>query len=101
MSFPSIQKQPPQTDGFILRVQPDGRSAELVIDTGMPLRSGKSWLAYAKVFCHDVFHAELMAERIRCRIGDAVEQARREAYEKGYQDGRVRRSRLRKFSRKL
>lgn len=85
----------------ILRVQPDGRAAEVVIDTGMPLRSGKTWQAYAKVFCSDVFHAEMMATRIRERLGDAIESARREAYERGYRDACRRRPRLRKFSRKL
>lgn len=86
---------------ILLRVQPDGRAAEIVIDTGMPLRSGKTWLAYAKVFCSDVFHAEMMAERLRERIGDAIEQARREAYERGYRDARLRRRPLARFSRSL
>jgi hypothetical protein len=86
---------------ILLRVQPDGRAAEIVIDTGMPLRSGKTWLAYAKVFCSDVFHAEMMAARLRERIGDAIEQARREAYERGYRDARLRRRPLGRFSRSL
>jgi len=101
---PTATVNPPyldETDQGILRVQPDGRTAELVIDTGMPLRSGKTWQAYAKVFCCDVFHAEMMATRIRERLGDAIESARREAYERGYRDARRQRPRLRKFSRKL
>jgi len=66
----------------LLTIQPDGRSAELIIDTGLRLRSGTPWRAYAKVPCHDPLHAELLAQR----LGDAVENARREAYQQGYAD---------------
>ncbi len=105
--FPRVSTTPanlagsPEEQKFLLRVQPDGRAAEIVIDTGLPLRSGKTWQAYAKVFCCDVFHAEMMAERIRERIGDAVEQARRDAYQRGYRDARRKRRPLNKFSRSL
>ncbi|MBC2594219.1 hypothetical protein H5P28_08080 [Ruficoccus amylovorans] len=85
----------------LIRVQPDGRCAELVIDTGLPLRSGKTWQAYAKVFCSDVFHAQMMANRLGERLGDAVEQARREAYQQGYRDARQRRRPRAGFSRVL
>ncbi|MGF1485429.1 MAG: hypothetical protein ACFBZ8_13815 [Opitutales bacterium] len=85
----------------VLYIQPDGRTAEVVIDTGHRLRTGKSWRAYAKVYCNDPLHAQLMAERLKKRLGDAVEMARREAYAQGYADARARRARLRSFSREL
>ncbi len=85
----------------VLQVQPDGRTAEVVIDTGHRLRTGKPWRAFAKVWCNDPLHAQLMAERLQARLGDAIEAARKEAYEAGYADARSKRARLRRFSRIL
>lgn len=85
----------------ILVVRPDGLCAELVVDTGMRLSTGRTWRAFAKVRCKDVYTASLVAEQLNKRLGDAVEQARREAYEAGYRDARQRRNRRRQFSRTL
>jgi hypothetical protein len=85
----------------IIDIQPDGRAAELVIDTGHRTRTGRTWRAFAKVFCNDPFHAQLMAERLRERLGDAIEAARREAYQAGYNDAASNRAPLTEFSRQL
>ncbi|MGE9293111.1 MAG: hypothetical protein ACQKBW_05825 [Puniceicoccales bacterium] len=101
-STPAAREPSPAADSSsLLRVQPDGRAAEIVIDTGMPLRSGKTWQAYAKVYCSDIFHAQMMAKCLSVRIGDAIESARREAYLSGYRDGSRRRRACRTFSRDL
>ncbi len=85
----------------ILNIQQDGKKAELVIDTGHPLRNGKNWQAYAKVYCPNVFTAQLVAERLAKRLGDAVEGAREEAYELGYQHALGNHPRMSGFSRAL
>jgi len=71
----------------ILKVQASGRCAELVVDTGHILSSGRSWLAYAKVPCSNVYTAKVLSESLGRRIGDAVVQAKQEAYRQGYQAG--------------
>ncbi|MFA5257601.1 MAG: hypothetical protein WC360_05565 [Opitutales bacterium] len=73
----------------ILRVQASGRCAELVVDTGHLLGSGRTWLAYAKVPCSNVYTASMLSENLGKRIGDAVAQARREAYNAGYRAARM------------
>ncbi len=81
----------------ILNIQQDGRKAEVVIDTGHPLRGGKNWLAYAKVYCPNVFTAQLVTKR----LGDAVQAAREEAYELGYKHALGNHPRISGFSRVL
>ena len=85
----------------ILNIQLDGRKAEVVIDTGHPLRGGKNWLAYAKVYCPNVFTAQLVADRLAKRLGDAVQAAREEAYELGYEHALDNQPRISGFSRVL
>lgn len=85
----------------VITVQQEGRHAEIVVDTGHPLRNGKTWQAYAKVFCPNVFTARLVAEQLGRQIGDAVEKARREAYEDGYEHALKSEPRLTAFSREL
>lgn len=85
----------------ILNIQQEGRKAEIIVDTGHALGNGKTWRAYAKLDCPNVFTAGLIADRLRHRIGDAVEVARREAYELGYRHGRCAAPRIEQFSRSL
>ncbi len=85
----------------ILQIQQDGRKAEIVVDTGHALRGGKTWRAFAKVFCPNVFIANLVAERLKRRLGEAVEAARRESYQLGYEHGARRSEPLREFSPEL
>ena len=68
----------------ILRVQASGRSVEFVIDTGHVLSSGKTWLAFAKLPCSNVYTAQTLCDSLGRRIGEAVASARREAYLSGY-----------------
>lgn len=83
----------------ILNIQQDGKKAEVIIDTGHPLRGGKTWLAYAKVYCPNVFTARLVADRLTQQIGDAVQSARQEAYELGYEHAQGNHPRTNGFSR--
>ena len=85
----------------ILQIQQDGRKAEIIIDTGHALRSGKTWRAFGKVFCPNVFTAGLVAESLKRRVGDAVAAARLEAYKLGYEHGTLRREPQREFSPEL
>ena len=89
------------TNKGILNIQQDGKKAEIVIDTGHPLRDGRTWLAYAKVYCPNVFTARLVADRLAQRLGDAVQSARQEAYDLGYQDALGNQPRTTGFSRVL
>jgi hypothetical protein len=73
----------------LITIQPDGSKAELVIDTGVPLKGGRNWRAFAKVFCRDPYHAQLVAESLGNRLGEAIAAARRDAYTAGYADGRT------------
>jgi len=77
-----------ETTAPILRVQANGRSAELIVDTGHVLSTGKTWLAFAKVPCANVYTARIVSENLSRRIGDAVEKARRDAYFMGYRAAR-------------
>ena len=79
MNETTREKTPP-----ILRVQANGRSAELVVDTGHMLSTGKTWLAFAKVPCANVYTAKIVSDNLSRRIGDAVAKARRDAYYMGY-----------------
>jgi hypothetical protein len=72
----------------ILRVQANGRCAEVVVDTGHVLSTGRTWLAFAKVPCSNVYTARILSENLHKRIRDAVTEARREAYRSGYLAGR-------------
>jgi hypothetical protein len=72
----------------ILRVQTCGRCAEVVVDTGHPLQSGKNWLAFAKVQCANVYTARIVCDSLSRRIENAVADARREAYYMGYEAAR-------------
>jgi hypothetical protein len=72
----------------ILRVQTCGRCAEVVVDTGHPLNSGKNWLAFAKVQCANVYTAQMVCDSLSRRIEEAVIEARREAYYMGYDAAR-------------
>jgi len=72
----------------ILRVQANGRSAELIVDTGHVLSTGKTWLAFAKVPCANVYTAKIVSDNLSHRIGEAIEKARREAYYMGYRAAR-------------
>ncbi len=85
----------------ILNIQQEGRKAEVVIDTGHALRGGKNWLAYAKVYCPNIFTAQLVADRLAKRLGDAVQAAREEAYELGYEHASGNQPRISGFSRVL
>jgi hypothetical protein len=76
----------------VLRVQASGRCAEVVVDTGHMLRSGKTWLAFARVPCTNVYTAKILSENLSRRIEDAVAEARREAYYQGYNAARMGRS---------
>jgi hypothetical protein len=72
----------------ILRVQASGRCAELVVDTGHMLSTGKTWLAFARVPCANVYTAKVVSDNLSRRIGDAVASARRDAYYQGYRAAR-------------
>ncbi len=85
----------------VILIQQDGRKAEIVIDTGYPLRNGKTWRAFAKVYCPNVYTAGLVTESLDRRIGDAVEAARREAYEEGYRHALLKQAHQVEFSRDL
>lgn len=75
-------------DTPILRVQASGRCAEVVVDTGHVLQSGKTWLTFARIPCANVYTARMVSDNIRRRIGDAVAEARRDAYYQGYNAAR-------------
>ncbi len=85
----------------LIRIEPSGRCAELVIDTGHTLRSGRTWMAYARVPCANVFAARLLAENLSRRLREAVAEARREAYEEGYTDAQCENPSRRHFSGEL
>ena len=85
----------------VILIQQDGCKAEIVIDTGYPLRNGKTWRAFAKVYCPNVYTAGLVTESLDRRIGDAVEAARREAYDAGYQHALLKQTHQVEFSRDL
>jgi hypothetical protein len=72
----------------VLRVQASGRCAELVVDTGHVLSTGRTWLAFARVPCANVYTARILSESLSRRIGDAVAGARRDAYYEGYRAAR-------------
>ena len=72
----------------VLRVQANGRCAELVVDTGHVLSTGKTWLTFARVPCANVYTARVVSENLSRRIGDAVLRARRDAYYMGYKAAR-------------
>lgn len=72
----------------ILRVQANGRCAELIVDTGHVLSSGRNWMAFAKVPCSNVYTARILSESLGNRICEAVERTRREAYLQGYRAAR-------------
>jgi hypothetical protein len=72
----------------ILRVQATGRCAELVIDTGHTLSTGRNWLAFAKVPCTNVYTARILSENLARRIELAVEKTRLDAYYEGYRAAR-------------
>jgi hypothetical protein len=72
----------------ILRIQANGRSAEVVVDTGHVLSTGKTWLAFAKVPCANVYTAQIVSDNLSRRICDAVAKARRDAYYMGYRAAR-------------
>lgn len=79
---PSAMDNPPVP---LLRVEQSGRFAEIIVDTGHLLRSGRTWMAFARVPCANVFAARLLADNLRRRIAEAVADARREAYHEGYE----------------
>ena len=85
----------------VILIQQDGCKAEIVIDTGYPLRNGKTWRAFAKVYCPNVYTAGLVTESLDRRIGDAVEAARREAYDAGYPHALLKQTHQVEFSRDL
>ena len=101
VNIPEIPLENQNSKPPVIIIQQDGRKAEIVMDTGYPLRNGKTWRAYAKVYCPNVFTAGLVAESLDKRLGDAVEAARREAYEAGYQDALLKQSHQVDFSRNL
>lgn len=72
----------------LLRVQASGRCAELVVDTGHTLSTGRNWLAFARVPCANVYTAQILSDSLARRIGEAVERTRREAYYMGYRAAR-------------
>ena len=72
----------------ILRVQASGRCAEVVVDTGHILSTGKTWLAFARVPCANVYTAKVVSENLGRRIENAVAAARRAAYYQGYREAR-------------
>ncbi len=72
----------------VLTVQQSGRCAELVVDTGHLLSTGRTWLAYARLPCQNVYTARMLSENLARRLSEAVAEARREAYNAGYMDAR-------------
>jgi hypothetical protein len=72
----------------ILRIQTCGRCAEVVVDTGHALGSGRNWLAFAKVQCANVYTAKTVCDSLTRRIEEAVIDARRKAYYMGYNEAR-------------
>jgi hypothetical protein len=73
----------------VLRVQSNGSCAELVVDTGHRLSSGRTWLAFARVPCANSYSARLLSEQIEQRLSEAVAAARREAYNEGLRAGQL------------
>lgn len=72
----------------VLRIQTCGRCAEVVVDTGHTLGSGRNWLAFAKVQCANVYTARTVCDSLSRRIEQAVIETRREAYYMGYNAAR-------------
>lgn len=89
------------TPSPVLRVDYAGREAFVRIDTGHRLKSGRSWQATLSLPCPNSFTARLVATDIERRLGDAIAQARRDAYRAGYRDARARRDPRASFSRAL
>lgn len=97
MNTPKTQETTPK----VMTIRPDGMSAEIEIDTGIPLSTGRTWRAYAKVRCQDVYTATLVARQLNKRLGDWIERVRRNAYLRGYRDARAQRPALKHFPRHL
>jgi len=72
----------------VIRVQASGRCAELIVDTGHTLSTGRNWLAFARVPCTNVYTAQILSESLNRRICQAVEKTRRDAYYMGYRAAR-------------
>lgn len=92
---------PANSNNHLLSISSEGARTEICIDTGQPLPTGNTAKACAKLYCADALHARLIADCLRQRLGDAIEAARRQAYEQGYRDARHRNNRLRRFGRSL
>ena len=101
VNMPEILLDEDEVRSPVILIQQDGRNAEIVVNTGYPLRNGKTWRAYAKVYCPNVFTACLVTERLDRRLGDAIETARREAYDAGYQHALLKQPHQIEFSRDL
>lgn len=85
----------------LLDIRHEGRRAELVIDTGHRLSTGRTWQTYAKVYCESTYAAALTAAHLRERLSGAVAEARRRAYLRGYRDARRNRPPLKSFPGEL
>jgi len=90
----TAEHQPPS----LIEITYRGRIAELAIDTGHKLRTGRTWRAFARVYCNDAFSARLTADSLRERIENAVANARAEAYSQGYRDAQAAKPPRRQFS---
>jgi hypothetical protein len=67
----------------------DGSKVTVVTDTAVPDEGGNLRMLWAWE-CGKSWAAQLLFERLRDRLFARLQQIRREAYEKGYQAGRLR-----------
>lgn len=75
--------------GHVLNICRNGTAVEVTVDSGLAIERSRFQFKWET---NSDWAAELLANKLRKRVGDAVQAARKEAYEEGWRDAKAKKS---------